>query len=417
MINIYYNEKNNTIHLSKKRARNRIFLNTQLSNKTYLLGQLLIDFIELDFNKIHLIFKKALNLPTPVSVDSINGYISDLRKIYKELYDIHPYFCCYDTEFINYSGDYGYWLSQKIKYEKICSDESWVNSQENVNSIKYNELDLGILELITNLSNNLLTFDKFKDELMNYIIDHLEALDLIKEFEFQKHNYKYISRNFKEAVEFCIDAEQPAKLLNLSPQQRFYLYQLKMDPDIRNSSIDTKYAINLINESRGYSNIEKNPQYCTSEEFLNMLSEEFLESLENEPQNLYEIHEVGITEACYFEFMELVKKGTLVRKCHNCNKYFINTGRIDTLYCDRKSNSDNKTCKDVGAMNSYREKIKDDPIIKEYNKAYKRNNARVKYGKMTQNEFLKWSDSARELRDKAKNGEITLDWYKAWLNN
>ena len=289
---------------------------------------------------------------------------SFLKEIFDELKNIHPYFFYYDTV-----------------YDIYC-------------------------------------YDGVKDPLnvdIDSLVESIDFMGLIKDL----HSFKYISQNFKEAVQFCIDAEQPIELLSLTPQQRFYLYKLKMDPKIKNISISTKYAVNLIDENHGYSKLSTNENLhsCTNEEFLKMLSEELLASLINKPQSLYEIHEVDIAEACYFEFMELIKKGTLVEKCRNCHKYFINTGRVDTLYCDRISTTENKTCKEVGATNFYREKIKDDPIMKEYNKAYKRNNARVRYKKMTQEEFLLWSDSARELRDKVQKGEMSLEEYKIWLKN
>jgi len=56
-----------------------------------------------------------------------------------------------------------------------------------------------------------------------------------------------------------------------------------------------------------------------------------------------------------------------------------------------------KTCQDIGAMVRMQNKIRNDPIFMEYNKAYKRNNSRVRMGKMSQPDFLEWSDEARAL--------------------
>lgn len=61
-------------------------------------------------------------------------------------------------------------------------------------------------------------------------------------------------------------------------------------------------------------------------------------------------------------------------------------------------------------------KIHNDPIFREYNKAYKRNNSRVRMGKMSQSDFLQWSDEARTLRDRCVAGEIEQAPFFEWLN-
>lgn len=131
-------------------------------------------------------------------------------------------------------------------------------------------------------------------------------------------------------------------------------------------------------------------------------------------QSLYINH---LHQLCYIEFFQMVEKNIFIRKCKNCNKYFIPYSRPDTLYCDRLISEDGKTCKDVGAMNVYREKVKEDPIMEMYNRVYKKYNARVRYKKITQADFYDWSEKAREMRDKAKSGEITLEEFEEWLNN
>jgi len=51
----------------------------------------------------------------------------------------------------------------------------------------------------------------------------------------------------------------------------------------------------------------------------------------------------------------------------------------------------------------------------EYDKAYKRYYARTKYNgnkHITQNEFLLWANKAKDMKNKAKSGEITFEKFK-----
>ena len=100
-----------------------------------------------------------------------------------------------------------------------------------------------------------------------------------------------------------------------------------------------------------------------------------------------------------FELMKMITNEVVITKCANCGRYFILDGRGDIAYCSRPlSDQPGKTCKDIGALNKYMDKVNTDPIRKEYHRAYKRNHSRVRVGTMTQAEFLKWSDEAREKR-------------------
>jgi hypothetical protein len=55
----------------------------------------------------------------------------------------------------------------------------------------------------------------------------------------------------------------------------------------------------------------------------------------------------------------------------------------------------------VGASNKYMEKINNNIYMKEFQKIYKRMNARVKNNKMTKEDFYAWSIKARARRELA----------------
>jgi len=83
------------------------------------------------------------------------------------------------------------------------------------------------------------------------------------------------------------------------------------------------------------------------------------------------------------------------KTCRHCGKYF-NAGHGNAEYCERLVGTSDKTCRDVGALRLYREKAKQNL---EYNRAYKRNYARIRAKRMTAAEFREWGERARACRD------------------
>jgi hypothetical protein len=137
---------------------------------------------------------------------------------------------------------------------------------------------------------------------------------------------------------------------------------------------------------------------------------------EDKEMKLYpEIYVQSFKDITNFLIIQLFQNGTKFNTCKNCGKYFVLEGHKSVEYCDRPVDDTGKTCKDVGAMATYRNKKNDDPIFKVYNKAYKTKNARIRYGRINRDEFKTWSKHAREMRDKAYAGEITYEHLVSWL--
>jgi hypothetical protein len=61
-------------------------------------------------------------------------------------------------------------------------------------------------------------------------------------------------------------------------------------------------------------------------------------------------------------------------------------GRINTEYCDRPIDDKGRTCKDMGAINVWTEKRKDDEVFKVYRREYKKRFGWIKAGKIEQDE-------------------------------
>ena len=78
---------------------------------------------------------------------------------------------------------------------------------------------------------------------------------------------------------------------------------------------------------------------------------------------------------------KIIQNNFTINKCENCGRLFIPTttsnnpnqkGRNDQKYCNNLYLDTGKTCKEIGALNKQKEKIKNSLILKEYTREYKR---------------------------------------------
>jgi hypothetical protein len=124
----------------------------------------------------------------------------------------------------------------------------------------------------------------------------------------------------------------------------------------------------------------------------------------------------NLQEMLYFEFTEMLKQGLQVKKCKLCNDYFILRNKHETDFCDRIFKG-KRTCKQVGSKKVYEKRVAGDPVLKEYQRIYKRYAARCANGDKPFEKFPKskfynislteWRQLAVELRQKYCNGEIS----------
>ncbi|OQB12894.1 MAG: hypothetical protein BWY15_02043 [Firmicutes bacterium ADurb.Bin193] len=130
----------------------------------------------------------------------------------------------------------------------------------------------------------------------------------------------------------------------------------------------------------------------------------------------------SLEEMLFFEFNEMLRRGTDSKKCKLCGKYFAVFDNRNREYCDRIFN-DGKTCKEVGAVIAY-EKEKgeaDSPLRlaeREYNKLYSRMSRATDKSTgtgsdkdMTPEEFKKWSKMYTREKKAFKAGNITAEEF------
>jgi hypothetical protein len=123
----------------------------------------------------------------------------------------------------------------------------------------------------------------------------------------------------------------------------------------------------------------------------------------------------NIEDLYRFEFIKMIEHEIYIKKCKNCERFFIPKRRVDAEYCDRIWGDTNRRCNEIGATIRYEKRVAENPILEAHKKAYRRFNSRTRTKKMTQSDFMAWSDEAAQKRDECLAGRLSFDEFAAWL--
>ena len=116
-----------------------------------------------------------------------------------------------------------------------------------------------------------------------------------------------------------------------------------------------------------------------------------------------------------FHVRECVKREVKMRVCKNCLRYFAVTGKASTEYCGRVCDSKGRTCREMGAINTWTQRKQGDEMFKEYRREYKKRFARINAGKLTKSAFYAWSEEARRKKEDCDGGVISPEEFSRWL--
>lgn len=109
--------------------------------------------------------------------------------------------------------------------------------------------------------------------------------------------------------------------------------------------------------------------------------------------------------------------------CSNCKRYFAFVSDGVTKNCTRVLENPSyfkdigKMCLDVGRLRSRNRELYSDKTQILFQRQYKATFARKKHGKISEDNFVKWSEQARTMRDKAISGDITYNDLEKWFKD
>ena len=131
-------------------------------------------------------------------------------------------------------------------------------------------------------------------------------------------------------------------------------------------------------------------------------------NISGEPEVFEKMTFKNLIDFIFVEAFKSVMRGSAPKKCKNCGQYFLLEKGYYYEFCEGAApGEDGKSCRDVGALKSFRDKVKNNPVWKAHQRAYRKYYARTLKKTMTKSEFEKWSGEAEKIRDKALN-----EWKK-----
>ena len=286
---------------------------------------------------------------------------------------------------------------------------------------------LGLM-LLRFLNSDLSNFETAnKTFFFAYSFEILRDLDENYRFEL-KANYGSNEEYLQAVTKIFEDLRE--KLLDL--QQELikavtYIYNLDNNKTLEKYTYSERYAVYLIKRKGKLYTYYKNDLIIRDSysrkynEFANMSEEIVLEELHSKDMlfSMSDTHKSNDLSSICSAILEGLSKtpNYPIKKCQNCGMYFIPNAKTDEVYCEYpKENS--KTCRELGAFQSYTERLKQNKAMGEYRRNYKRLFAQVKKNKGNKElakEFEIWKKQAKEKITLLKKGELTEDEVYQWV--
>lgn len=235
-----------------------------------------------------------------------------------------------------------------------------------------------------------------------------KMIDIMKKvFEVSSHELYEIQENFKKCINQIYNLDGENELENYSANSKFIANIIKHQSEVYRYS--NKIEVFLDN----YSN--------KSHEYDNESYTELVEKIENNQVsiNKYNIYtSEKLSNILYLILEQIVQVPNLpIKKCQNCNKYFIPSSRQDEVYCDFEDD-EGKSCKVKGAVQTYKKLLENNPALLEYRRSYQKKImfvARNKGNKKLKDDFDKWKKDAQVRIKLFKQGELKEEDLYKWI--
>lgn len=257
-----------------------------------------------------------------------------------------------------------------------------------------------------------------KEDLKILDIDNIvpinEVISIAKKyFDDESNKIQKIQDMFRKAINFIYEIDEDNNLSNLNYKQRFYIYNKITKGSFReqfsdftsNNSLDYTYPdLDLISNN-----------IADKESLVGILLAHDLKGNKISSSNYYIV--TSPFNYFYISLFYLIgDKETIVKKCKNCNKYFM-TVKNNVVFCDRLFTED-KTCRDIGNLLSQKRKEQEDDVYKLYrNTLAKKKMMSIRnpdIPKYTE-DYETWKKQALEFRNNVVHGDKTNEEFREWI--
>ena len=334
----------------------------------------------------------------------------------------------YATPLYFYKADYHLDTENKLREVYYKEKEKTDNGLKHPGSIYfpfYEKFGLMLLRFLNaDLSNYELAYKTF---FYAYGFEILKDLD--KDYKFElSNNYGSNESYLKATIKIFEDLQENLFDLQLELKNAItYIYNLNNDSKLEKYTYSERYAVYLIKRKGKLYSYYKNDfimrdSYSRKYDEIGHKSEfDILDSLQEKNMllSMSDTHKSSdLSSICYAILDELSKTSNYpIKKCQNCGMYFIPTSKVDEIYCDyTKENS--KKCRDLGAFQSYTERLKQNKAMGEYRRTYQQKFMQVRKDKENTKlvkDFDKWKKQAKEKINDMKKGKLTENEVYEWI--
>ena len=132
-------------------------------------------------------------------------------------------------------------------------------------------------------------------------------------------------------------------------------------------------------------------------------------------QPLFKAYEIScFSDYILLQLRLMTEKAVVMKRCKNCGQYFI-TERPNIDYCQRILPGETQSCFVIGPKRVFNKNLAADIPRGLYSKAYKKYQARLRRGAITEESFNTWKESAKRYLDDVQRGVISLSEYTEWM--
>ena len=233
-------------------------------------------------------------------------------------------------------------------------------------------------------------------------------------------SYIVLQKALRDVINFSYNINEEKYLNGLTPTQRYYIYvhSYKEDSYMDLFKYLTDVSFSQEFDFSEYDKSIKESNFNSPESLSKYIKNECKKNKNFQIKN-YMYSFSSLLSAYYFCVLYFVENNIPIKICKNCGKYFIPENRVSSVYCNRIFEN-NKTCKEVGANNAYKEKLKKDEINLLYRKTLSAKKMLANRNPdipMYLEKYEAWKSEANKYKQDIKSGKKTQEQFKQWLGN
>ena len=233
-------------------------------------------------------------------------------------------------------------------------------------------------------------------------------------------SYIVLQKALRDVINFSYNINEEKYLNGLTPTQRYYIYvhSYKEDSYMDLFKYLTDVSFSQEFDFSEYDKSIKESNFNSPESLSKYIKNECKKNKNFQIKN-YMYSFSSLLSAYYFCVLYFVENNVPIKICKNCSKYFIPENRVSSVYCNRIFEN-NKTCKEVGANNAYKEKLKKDEINLLYRKTLSAKKMLANRNPdipMYLEKYEAWKSEANKYKQDIKSGKKTQEQFKQWLEN